>query len=317
MTRARNAICGTVMGNLIHASTFLFIFIIFIKGQYLVFKQEKKQLVLNLTKALSRPTQQSYLPKRTHLRHNPHALIYVFLYLSQEQLVMRVWDVSPGYLNRQSLLGEHRELHGLVSILVNGKKGYSQHPETLRWVGFGWALRMRHQLLSVEMALRGYRDNTPVTLEDNLGHWPDTFIDPPAQQYVLLIDKYRDKEPGRIPLPTTAQQLWSQHKYSVLARDPEQYRHIGQALAKAELSFAELALTLTHLLRQAPSEGRIRNALQHMWGYVCEEPTANSNDQLANGPLLALLHEIQQRAKAQECEYLLHSTALSELAAWC
>jgi len=23
---------------------------------------------------------------------------------------MRVWDINPGYLNRQSLLGEHREL---------------------------------------------------------------------------------------------------------------------------------------------------------------------------------------------------------------
>ena len=46
---------------------------------------------------------------------------------------MRIWDVSPGYLNRQSLLGEHRELHGLVSILVHGKRGYSRHPETVRW----------------------------------------------------------------------------------------------------------------------------------------------------------------------------------------
>jgi len=31
---------------------------------------------------------------------------------------MRLWDINPGYLNRQSLLGEHRELHGIVSILV-------------------------------------------------------------------------------------------------------------------------------------------------------------------------------------------------------
>ena len=43
---------------------------------------------------------------------------------------MRIWDLSPGYLNRGSLLGEHRELHGLHSIIVNGKKGYANHPET-------------------------------------------------------------------------------------------------------------------------------------------------------------------------------------------
>ena len=30
---------------------------------------------------------------------------------------MRIWDVNPGYLNRQSLLGEHRELHGIYIIL--------------------------------------------------------------------------------------------------------------------------------------------------------------------------------------------------------
>ena len=68
---------------------------------------------------------------------------------------MRIWDLNPGYLNRQSLLGEHRELHGIVSILVNKKKGYAKHPETLRWVKHGWALTMRHNLLAAEMSLRG------------------------------------------------------------------------------------------------------------------------------------------------------------------
>lgn len=228
---------------------------------------------------------------------------------------MRIWDVSPGYLNRQSLLGEHRELHGLISILVNGKKGYSQHPETLRWVGFGWALRMRHQQLSQEMKLRGYKDNTPVTLEDNAGQWPTTFIDSPAQQYALLMEKYREKEPGRIPLPTTAQQLWSQHKYSVLARNPAAYASIGPALAADTLSFGELALQLTEHLRQAPSEGGMRNALQHLWGYVAD--AESTGGEIANGPLRPLLEAIQERAKAHSCEHLLHSTALGELGVWC
>ena len=71
---------------------------------------------------------------------------------------MRIWDVHPGYLNRQSLLGEHHELHGLVNVLTQNKKGYSKHPETLRWVGYGWALKQRHALLAAEMALRDYED---------------------------------------------------------------------------------------------------------------------------------------------------------------
>jgi hypothetical protein len=38
-------------------------------------------------------------------------------------------------------------------IIVNSKKGYSQHPETIRWAGHGWALRQRHKQLVCEMAL--------------------------------------------------------------------------------------------------------------------------------------------------------------------
>jgi hypothetical protein len=109
---------------------------------------------------------------------------------------MRIWDINPGYLNRQSLLGEHRELHGIVSILVNGKKGYSRHPETLRWAGFGLALRQRHQLLAAEMARRGYTDRSPVPTLANRGLWPTSWIDEPFRQLQILEVKYRDREPG-------------------------------------------------------------------------------------------------------------------------
>jgi hypothetical protein len=35
---------------------------------------------------------------------------------------MRIWDVNPGYLKRQSLLGEHRELHAIFPLLKTTKK---------------------------------------------------------------------------------------------------------------------------------------------------------------------------------------------------
>ena len=109
---------------------------------------------------------------------------------------MRIWDIHPGYLNRESLLGEHRELHGVVAILSQGLKGYAAHPETRRWAGLGWALRQRHRLLAAEMAFRDYRDRTPVRLRSEPGRWPERFIDPPARQFELLAGKYRDREPG-------------------------------------------------------------------------------------------------------------------------
>ena len=75
---------------------------------------------------------------------------------------MRIWDLPPRALCRQHLLGEHRELHGLWNILRLRLKGYSRHPETLRWVGKTRALAARHERLVAEMARRGYGHATPL-----------------------------------------------------------------------------------------------------------------------------------------------------------
>ncbi|RWX46717.1 Pyrimidine dimer DNA glycosylase; DNA-(apurinic or apyrimidinic site) lyase, partial [Candidatus Electrothrix communis] len=166
---------------------------------------------------------------------------------------MRIWDINPGYLNRQSLLGEHRELHGIVSIIVNGKKGYSKHPETLRWVGYEWALKMRHELLAAEMSLRGFNEKTPVMISSNEGKegvWPEEYIDAPREQFTLLAGKYKKKKQGRIPLPKNGQQVWSQHKYSVMARNVPLYKKIGREVANISSldstdEFSALAALLT------------------------------------------------------------------------
>jgi hypothetical protein len=75
---------------------------------------------------------------------------------------MRIWDISPKNLCRNHLLGEHRELHAIWSVLVNGKNGYARHPETLRWRGKLKALYHRHDLLVSEMAVRGYQHRSPL-----------------------------------------------------------------------------------------------------------------------------------------------------------
>lgn len=230
---------------------------------------------------------------------------------------MRIWDINPGYLNRQSLLGEHRELHGIVSIIVNRRKGYSNHPETVRWRGYGWALRMRHQLLAEEMSLRGFCDSTPVLTRANKGLWPDTCIDEPGRQFKILELKYNKAEAGRIALPQNAQQLWSQHKYSVLARDTGLYKKIGRDVAGKQPchDFSELAKLLTELLRTPPSAGGIRNALQHMWGHVSVYAAKPISD-FEHWSLKKSLAETQRLALTNEETYLVSSTALSDLGAW-
>lgn len=231
---------------------------------------------------------------------------------------MRIWDINPGYLNRQSLLGEHRELHGIVAILVHNKKGYSRHPETLRWRGHGWALRQRHRLLVAEMDLRNFCDRSPVLTRSNREIWPLNFLDPPHCQLQILARKYQSREQGRIPLPRNNQQLWSHHKYSVLARDEKLYRQLGPEVAAMppRQDMAELAALLTEILRQPPSPGGLRNALQHMWGHVAKKSPPPSKTRTAHWSLARLAGEIRQRALAQAEPYLLNSTALGELAAW-
>ena len=225
---------------------------------------------------------------------------------------MRVWDVHPGYLDRQRLLGEHRELHGVVAVTTRGRNGYAAHPETKRWSGLGWACTMRHRLLAAEMAFRGYRDRTPVRLRRAPGRWPTTFVDEPVVQFGLLADKYAEERRGRIPLPKSAQELWAQHKYSVLARSQAVYRDLGvrvSTLPRAEM--AELAVELVGWLRKPPSAGNMRNALQHMWGHV--ETAPGSFEGCSPG---TALKRVQRAALSENNRYLLEQTALTELGPW-
>ncbi|CAG35459.1 DUF1722 domain-containing protein [Desulfotalea psychrophila] len=230
---------------------------------------------------------------------------------------MRIWDIDPGYLNRQSLLGEHFELHGIVSIIVNNKKGYSRHPETVRWLEHGWALGKRHLQLAVEMSLRGYREKSPVSLQVNRDQWPENYIDEPFEQFAILQDKYEQKEQGRIALPQNVQELWRHHKYSVLARDVEAYKEIGRQVSGTNSNddFAPLAMRLSKLLRVAPFEGGLRNSLQHMWGHV-SELAITPQEELEQWSLKELLGEIQRRTLKYKEPYLISSTALGELMAW-
>ncbi|MDH5710662.1 MAG: DUF1722 domain-containing protein [Gammaproteobacteria bacterium] len=230
---------------------------------------------------------------------------------------MRIWDIDPGYLNRQSLLGEHRELHGIVSIIANNKKGYSSHPETLRWVGYGWALRQRHKLLAAEMDLRGYIDRSPVLLRSKPEAWPERYIDAPATQLSILSEKYKTLEPGRIPLPKNAQQLWAQHKYSVMARDIPSYKRFGKWVTSRQGSkdSHQVALELNAILRQPPNPKLIENVLLHMWGYVSGYADF-SGKEIQDMPHDKLLSHIRRLALDNNVTYLTESTVLGELGAW-
>jgi hypothetical protein len=75
---------------------------------------------------------------------------------------VRIWDVGVERLCDQHLLGEHRELHAIWAVLTEGKRGYANHPETLRWRDRLAALYARHEEEVAEMARRGFRHRSPL-----------------------------------------------------------------------------------------------------------------------------------------------------------
>jgi hypothetical protein len=105
-------------------------------------------------------------------------------------LVVRIWDLEPRQLCDRHLLGEHRELHAVWSILTNGKCGYANHPETNRWRGRLAALYARHQAEVEEMRRRGFAHRSPLESELATGESrrPDP-IDPLAVQRRRLADR--------------------------------------------------------------------------------------------------------------------------------
>jgi hypothetical protein len=171
---------------------------------------------------------------------------------------MRVWDIHPGFLNGQSLLGEHREIHAIYTVLCQGKKGYSRHPETIRWRDHLASLWLRHQQVVAEMRLRGFHHFSPLPTPLDEIIWPSKFIDAPGRQFELLTAKYSQKEQGRIALPKSVSELLSSHVLSLISRE----RMLADAEPDMPEYFAATAEALVQLLRRPPTGKGMVKALE-------------------------------------------------------
>ena len=103
---------------------------------------------------------------------------------------MRIWDISPNKLCRNHLLGEHRELHAMWVVITENKKGYSKHPETIRWRGKLKAMYLRHEELVKEMKQRGYKHKSPLDKRKATGELKqDFFVDNLSKQIQIIKNK--------------------------------------------------------------------------------------------------------------------------------
>ncbi|WP_281357851.1 DUF1722 domain-containing protein [Desulfobacter latus] len=102
-----------------------------------------------------------------------------------------------------------------------------------------------------------------------------------------------------------------------MARNVSLYKKIGADVARMSPrdDFSGLARFLVETLRTPPSQDGLKNALQHMWGYVSDRYEA-SRVPLHAWPLTDLLAQIQDLTFKHSQPYLMESVALSELAVW-
>lgn len=224
---------------------------------------------------------------------------------------MRVWDVSPGYLNDQELQAQFDWVSNLLTH--RGAAPSADDESARRWSHCLNALRCVQAWLQAELRLRNLADggNSPQLAPLNLV-WPK--LNAPAAMFSQL-QADASRAAGRIPLPVTTQSLWTQHKYSVAARSMPAYREISVKVAasRGRDNFDWLAGEVFNQLRLRPEQQGLQDALLQMWGYVAAAGAVSSR---MFDDLPALFAEIQRRALDQNINYLVHSTALSELSVW-
>jgi len=223
-----------------------------------------------------------------------------------------ILDIHPGYLGSQELIKEVELLHCLLGGAPFSKGGKAGSNCQRMWAQHKRGAYVRYLWLLAELKFRSVKPEFPEPSFLEIGQqptWPES-VNSPAQQFSFL------EKDARIPLPKNHQQLWAQHKYSILARDVNLYRELGPKVAamKTGTDFSMLANQLTLALRIQPEPGGMRNALQHMWGYVSEG--INSQSGISGWDLKKLNQEIQTRVASIGEMYLLHSTALTELETW-
>ena len=107
--------------------------------------------------------------------------------------------------------------------------------------------------------------------------------------------------------------LWREEKYNVMFYSQNHYNSIRQAM-KNKASYEEVSALIEQALSFTPTEGSMRNACQHMWGYfkkVATEEEKKQYEQLIQTTTFSeLLTFLKKLAEKYEVTYLLESRVL-------
>ena len=107
--------------------------------------------------------------------------------------------------------------------------------------------------------------------------------------------------------------LWREEKYNVMFYSQNHYNAIRQAM-KNKASYEEISALIKQALSLTPTEGSMRNACQHMWGYfkkVATEEEKKQYEQLIQTTTFSeSLTFLKKLAEKYEVTYLLESRGL-------
>lgn len=108
---------------------------------------------------------------------------------------MRVWDFPPEKLCDKHLIAQHHEIHCIWSIIQNSLKGFSKHPEVVRWHGRAGSIIGVHNETVEVMLRRGFNHHSPIIAEENIlggflpvWFWPESW-QPIEKQLQILKEK--------------------------------------------------------------------------------------------------------------------------------
>jgi hypothetical protein len=222
--------------------------------------------------------------------------------------MVEIWDVDAGYMDNDLLTEQMRLVSGLLDKSVGSGLVMPDH-----WIGHEVALMIRLNQLIAEMKLRGIHTPEFQDIPEEAVVWPSAWAAPLHDQLDKLKARHVGSVRSRVPIPKNEHELWAHYKHSVMARSQKLYLTLGQRVALRQISFERLLAELITIERVTPHPFLLRNSLHQMWGYVSKESQLNINETA----LPELLHEVQRLARVGQTEYLMHGTALAELACWC
>lgn len=225
---------------------------------------------------------------------------------------MKIWDCFPAYLNKNQLVAEHRELHGIMQMVERGYPVRSDmDPHIANWLQAPQAIAWRHSLVAEEMRLHEIAHKSPIDSFRTPVEWP------PFSKEITLSMQFDQvnalAHDARLVIPNETETLIQQSAFSVMARDPALYKYLQQESHHGRLVMTELLKEVSEIVRKPVQVEVYERVINSMWRYCKQAPEAFTFSSSEHRPARRI-RAMQFLAGKYRWPELWQSTALTDLA---